>query len=107
MVTRVTALSGPRECHVNHREAGSPARRISATCPRRRCRTARASTCWPGAPSLFLLAIGDFTTVVMWSKFGGRFGIATALAAWCAAFAGVTNATFKTVLPVFSLAPKA
>lgn len=57
--------------------------------------------------TFFLLSIGDFTTVDMWTKVGGWFGIATALAAWYAAFAGVTNATFKKdVLPVFPLAPK-
>ena len=38
-------------------------------------------------------------------KLGGYFGIATAIAAWYASFAGVTNATFgRTVLPVFPLA---
>ncbi len=37
-------------------------------------------------------------------KLGGYLGIATAIAAWYASFAGVTNATFgRTVLPVFPL----
>jgi succinate-acetate transporter protein len=35
------------------------------------------------------------------SKLGGWLGLATALAAWYASFAGVTNATFgRVVLPV-------
>lgn len=38
-------------------------------------------------------------------KLGGYFGIATAIAAWYASFAGVVNATFgRTLLPVFPLA---
>lgn len=37
-------------------------------------------------------------------KIGGYVGLATAIAAWYASFAGVTNATFgRTVLPVFPL----
>ena len=57
--------------------------------------------------TFFLLAIGDFTEVAMWTKVGGWFGIATAVAAWYGSFAGVANATFKKpVLPVISLAPK-
>jgi uncharacterized protein len=37
-------------------------------------------------------------------KLGGYLGIATAIAAWYASFAGVTNSTFgRTVLPVFPL----
>jgi hypothetical protein len=37
-------------------------------------------------------------------KLGGWFGLATALAAWYAAFAGVVNSTFgRTVAPVFPL----
>ena len=36
-----------------------------------------------------------------WIHLGGWLGLLTALAAWYASFAGVTNATFKrTVLPV-------
>jgi succinate-acetate transporter protein len=50
--------------------------------------------------TFFLLAIGNFTLSDGWIKFGGYVGIATALAAWYASFAGVTNFTFKrTVLP--------
>ncbi len=50
--------------------------------------------------TFFLLAIGEFFMSDGWQKFGGYVGIATALAAWYASFAGVTNFTFKrTVLP--------
>lgn len=39
-----------------------------------------------------------------WIRLGGWLGILTAIAAWYASFAGVTNSTFKrTVLPVFPL----
>jgi len=42
-----------------------------------------------------------------WIHFGGWVGLITALAAWYASFAGVTNATFKRiVLPVFPLADR-
>jgi uncharacterized protein len=37
-------------------------------------------------------------------KLGGWIGLATAVVAWYASFAGVTNATWgRTVLPVFPL----
>jgi uncharacterized protein len=50
--------------------------------------------------TFFLLAIGEFLTSDGWHKLGGYVGLATALAAWYASFAGVTNFTFKrTVLP--------
>jgi succinate-acetate transporter protein len=50
--------------------------------------------------TFFLLAIGEFFTSDGWHKFGGYVGLATALAAWYASFAGVTNFTFKrSVLP--------
>jgi len=56
------------------------------------------------APTFVLLAIGasgDHTTVTHW---GGYVGIATAVAAWYASFAAVTNSTFgRTVLPVVPL----
>jgi succinate-acetate transporter protein len=42
-----------------------------------------------------VLAIGDFTTTEGITKFGGWVGIATALAAWYASFAGVSAFTFK------------
>jgi uncharacterized protein len=50
--------------------------------------------------TFFLLAIGEFSASEGWTKFGGYVGLATALAAWYASFAGVTNFTFKRdVLP--------
>jgi uncharacterized protein len=50
--------------------------------------------------TFFLLAIGEFLASDGWTKFGGYVGIATALAAWYASFAGVSNFTFKrTVMP--------
>jgi succinate-acetate transporter protein len=53
------------------------------------------------ALTFFVLGIGnaaDNTSIV---KLGGWLGLATALAAWYASFAAVTNATFgRTVLPV-------
>jgi succinate-acetate transporter protein len=59
------------------------------------------------AATFFLLGIGnsgDNTDIV---KIGGYVGLATAVAAWYASFAGVTNSTFKrTVLPVVPLAPR-
>jgi uncharacterized protein len=46
------------------------------------------------------LAFGQFATSDGLTKFGGYLGLLTALAAWYASFAGVTNFTFKrTVLP--------
>lgn len=51
--------------------------------------------------TFFVLAIGEFATSAGWTKFGGWLGIATALVAWYASFATVTNSTFKKiVLPV-------
>jgi uncharacterized protein len=48
----------------------------------------------------FILAIGEFNESTGWHKFGGWVGLLTAIAAWYASFAGVTNFTFKrTVLP--------
>jgi succinate-acetate transporter protein len=56
------------------------------------------------APTYVLLAIGasgGHDTVTHW---GGYVGIATAVAAWYASFAAVTNSTFgRTVLPVVPL----
>ena len=56
------------------------------------------------AATFVLLAIGESggnTTVTHW---GGYVGIATAIAAWYASFAAVTNSTFgRTVLPVVPL----
>ncbi len=51
--------------------------------------------------TFLLLAIGQFQASEGWQKLGGWFGMATALAAWYASFAGVANFTFKrAVLPV-------
>jgi len=62
------------------------------------------------ALTFIALAIGWFTLNAAdfaandngWIRLGGWLGIATAIAAWYASFAGVTNATFKrVVLPTF------
>lgn len=46
-------------------------------------------------------AVGHHETVTQW---GGYVGLATAVAAWYASFAGVVNATFgRTVFPVLPL----
>jgi succinate-acetate transporter protein len=53
------------------------------------------------AATFFLLGIGDAADSSGITKVGGYVGIATALAAWYASFAAVTNSTFRrTVLPV-------
>jgi succinate-acetate transporter protein len=52
--------------------------------------------------TFLLLCIADFASSTGLTKVGGWVGLATALAAWYASFAAVTNFTFKrTVLPVF------
>ncbi|MGH3425216.1 MAG: acetate uptake transporter [Nocardioidaceae bacterium] len=43
----------------------------------------------------FVLAIGEFAEAAAWTNAGGYLGILTAIAAWYASFAGVTNFTFK------------
>jgi succinate-acetate transporter protein len=54
--------------------------------------------------TFMLLAIGDSGAHENVTKWGGYVGLATALAAWYASFAGVTNSTFgRTVLPVMPL----
>jgi len=45
--------------------------------------------------TFFLLSWGEFATSTGIHKTGGWFGIATALAAWYASFAGVTAFTHK------------
>jgi succinate-acetate transporter protein len=56
------------------------------------------------AVTFFLLGIGNANTSNNTIKIGGWVGLATAVAAWYASFAGVTNATWgRTMLPVFSL----
>jgi succinate-acetate transporter protein len=53
------------------------------------------------AVTFWLLAIGNWTTTDGIVKAGGFVGIATAVAAWYASFAVVTNATFgRTIMPV-------
>jgi succinate-acetate transporter protein len=48
-----------------------------------------------------ILGIGDLTTTTGITKVGGYVGIATALAAWYASFAGVTTFAFKKpIVPV-------
>ena len=56
------------------------------------------------------LCIGAFAAQIpstsWWTKIGGWLGLATALAAWYASFAAVTNSTFKrTVMPTWPMAP--
>jgi succinate-acetate transporter protein len=53
------------------------------------------------AVTFFLLGIGNAGAHPNIIKAGGYVGIATAVAAWYASFAAVTNSTFgRTVLPV-------
>jgi succinate-acetate transporter protein len=55
--------------------------------------------------TFILLGIGDAGAHPNITKIGGYVGLATALAAWYASFAGVTNSTFgRVVLPVRPLA---
>ncbi len=54
--------------------------------------------------TFFLLGIGNAHADMTIVHAGGWFGLATALAAWYASFAAVTNSTFgKVVLPVMPL----
>jgi len=56
------------------------------------------------APTFILLGIGDAAGNETITHIGGFVGIATAIAAWYASFAGVTNKTFgRIVLPVREL----
>ena len=56
------------------------------------------------AVTFLLLGIGNAGANDSIVKLGGYVGLATAVAAWYASFAGVTNSTFRrTVLPVRSL----
>jgi succinate-acetate transporter protein len=56
------------------------------------------------AVTFLLLGIGDATTTEGVTHAGGYVGIATAIAAWYASFAAVTNSTFgRVVLPVKEL----
>jgi uncharacterized protein len=56
------------------------------------------------AATFILLGIGNSGGHETITKWGGYVGIATAVAAWYASFAAVTNSTFgRTVLPVWPL----
>ena len=58
------------------------------------------------AVTFLLLGIGNAGAHTSIVKAGGYVGLATAIAAWYASFAGVTNSTFgRTVLPVVPLGP--
>jgi len=55
--------------------------------------------------TFLFLTIGDFAKSTGIDKVGGWLGIITALLAWYASFAGVTNSTWgKTVMPTWPLA---
>jgi len=55
-----------------------------------------------------LLGIGEATETTGITKAGGFVGLATAVAAWYASFAGVANSTFRrTILPVRPLSQNA
>ena len=56
------------------------------------------------AVTFFVLGIGDAVGNDTVFRLGGWLGLATAVAAWYASFAGVTNSTFgRTMLPVWPL----
>jgi len=56
------------------------------------------------APTFFVLGFGNYGGSMDTVKIGGYLGIATAIAAWYASFAGVTNSTFgRIVAPVIAL----
>jgi succinate-acetate transporter protein len=56
--------------------------------------------------ALWLGALGNDAAGNSWTKVGGYLGLATAIVAFYASFAGVVNSTFgRTVLPVYPLAP--
>jgi len=56
------------------------------------------------AVTFMLLGIGNWTTTDGLVKAGGVVGLITAIAAWYASFAAVTNSTFgRTVMPVMPL----
>ncbi len=53
------------------------------------------------AATFLVLGIGEWTGTESIAKLGGFIGLATAVAAWYASFAAVTNSTFdRTVMPV-------
>jgi uncharacterized protein len=52
--------------------------------------------------TFIFLAVGKFADSTGWTKLGGWFGLVTAVVAWYASFAAVTNSTFKrVVLPTY------
>ena len=56
--------------------------------------------------TFLFLCIGNYSATTGMVKTGGWLGLATAVLAWYASFAGVTNATFqRTMLPVVPLQP--
>ncbi|MGZ0151274.1 acetate uptake transporter [Kribbella sp. WER1] len=56
--------------------------------------------------TFLFLTIGEFATSATVTKVGGWLGLVTAVVAWYASFAAVTNFTWKrTLLPVFPLSP--
>ncbi|MGW7680860.1 acetate uptake transporter [Kribbella sp. NPDC054772] len=56
--------------------------------------------------TFLFLTIGALGTQPTMTKVGGWIGLVTAVVAWYASFAGVTNFTWKrTVMPVFPLSP--
>ncbi|MEA2391870.1 MAG: uncharacterized protein QOK31_1979 [Solirubrobacteraceae bacterium] len=56
------------------------------------------------AATFFFLGFGNYHASVDTVKIGGYVGVATAIAAWYASFAGVTNSTWgRVLLPVFPL----
>ena len=58
------------------------------------------------AATFIILGIGNAQNDTNIVKVGGYVGIATAVAAWYASFAAVTNSTFgRTIMPVIPLAP--
>jgi succinate-acetate transporter protein len=56
------------------------------------------------AATFFLLGVGDSNPSTTVTKIGGWVGLATAVVAWYASFAMVTNSTFRrTILPIVPL----
>lgn len=57
--------------------------------------------------TFILLTIGTYSGAAGISQLGGYLGILTAVLAWYASFAGVTNITFaKTTLPAYARTPR-
>ena len=62
--------------------------------------------------TFLFLTIGAFAnvkppSVSTWTKLGGYVGIVTAILAWYASFAGVTNSTFgRSILPTYPVAER-